>query len=214
MWVLACRRKRSADNGDSAEVQMKAKIGIIGNGNVGSALARGLARAGYEVQTTGKEPGKVRETGAWAQIVILAVPYGEQDNAVRELGETIHGKPVVDVSNALTKDMQLAIGFSTSAAEELQKKARDARVVKAFNTIFAQHMDKGRVRDEQLTTLVAGEDDAAKQQVLELARAIGFDAVDAGPLRNARWIEAMGFLNIQLGYVQKLGPQMGFRLVR
>jgi 8-hydroxy-5-deazaflavin:NADPH oxidoreductase len=193
---------------------MKPKIGIIGNGNVGTALMRGLGRAGYGVRAAGREPAAVRDAGTWADVIILAVPFGELENAVRELGDGYHGKPLVDVSNALDKNMQLALGFTTSGAEELQKKARDAKVVKAFNTIFAQHMDKGRVRDEQLTVLAAGEDAAAKETVLQMARDIGFDAVDAGPLKNARWLEAMGYLNIQLGYVQKLGPNMGFRLVR
>jgi predicted dinucleotide-binding enzyme len=85
--------------------------------------------------------------------------------------------------------------------------------VKAFNTVFAAHMDSGRLADQQLTAFVAGDDAGAKQQVLELARGIGFDPLDAGPLRNSRWLETLGFLNIQLGYVVGLGSKIGFRLV-
>src|SRR5262245_13746380 len=121
----------------------------------------------------------------------MAVPFGALDDAVRELGDTIHGKTVVDVTNALAPDHQLAVGFTTSGAEELQKKVPDARVVKALNTVFAQQMDSGRVKDQQLTAFAAGEDARAKQQVLELLRALGFDAVDAGPLKNARWLETL-----------------------
>ena len=66
---------------------MKPKVGIIGDGNVGSALARGLERAGYEVRRVGKDPNRVRDTGMWADAVILAVPFGAVDDAVAELGE-------------------------------------------------------------------------------------------------------------------------------
>lgn len=191
---------------------MKAKVGIIGDGNVGSALARGLERAGYEVRTVGKDPQRVKETGTWSDVVILAVPYGAVDDAVRALGESLQGKIVVDVTNALTADMQLATGCTTSAVESLQQKARGAKVVKAFNTQFATHMDSGRVDGQQLTVFAAADDAAAKNQVLQMARDIGFDAVDAGPLQNARYLEPLGYLNIQLGYVIGLGPEIGLRL--
>jgi predicted dinucleotide-binding enzyme len=70
---------------------MKPTIGMIGNGNVGSALARGLERGGYAVRAVGNEPAKIKETGQWADVVILAVPYGAVDDAVRELGASIQG---------------------------------------------------------------------------------------------------------------------------
>lgn len=192
---------------------MKRKVGIIGQGNVGSALERGLSRAGHDARAVGNDAAAVRECGAWADIVVLAVPFSAVDDAVGELGETIAGKPLVDVTNALGKDHELALGYSTSGAEELQKKAPRARVVKAFNTVFAQHMDRGRLDCEQLTAFCAGDDEDAKAQVLDLARDIGFDAVDAGPLVNARWLEALGYLNIQLGYGVQMGPAIGFKLV-
>jgi predicted dinucleotide-binding enzyme len=192
---------------------MKTRVGIVGKGNVGSALARGFQRGGHEVRSAGKEPGAVREVASWAEVVVLAVPFAAVGDAVREMGDGVRGKVLLDVTNALTGDMQLALGCTTSGAEELQKKAAGARVVKAFNTVFAQHMDRGEVKGEKLTLLVAGDDPGAKERVLGLGRDVGFDAVDAGPLRNARWLETLGFLNIQLGYVVGLGPQIGFRLV-
>ena len=73
-----------------------------------------------------------------------------------------------------------------------------ANVVKAFNTVFAQHMSTGTVNGEVLTAFVAGDNGAARKAVLELARAIGFDAVDSGPLKNARYLEPLAFLNIQI----------------
>jgi predicted dinucleotide-binding enzyme len=192
---------------------MKPKVGIIGDGNVGSALRRGLERAGYQVRAVGKNPPEVKETGSWADVVILAVPYGAVADAVDELGDGITGKPLVDVTNAVTSDMQLASGCTTSGAETLQQKARAAKVVKAFNTQFAAHMDSGGVDGQQLTTFAAGDDAAAKQHVIQMARDIGFDAVDAGPLQNARYLEPLGYLNIQLGYVIGLGTQIGLKLV-
>ena len=193
---------------------MKPKIGIIGNGNVGSALARGLERVGYAVRAVGNEPAKVKETGEWAEAVILAVPYGAVDDAVRQLGASIQAKTLVDVTNALTEDMQLASGCTTSGAEHLQQIARGARVVKAFNTQFAGHMDSGRRDGQPLTVFAAGDDAQAKQQVIEMAKAIGFDPIDAGPLQNARLLEPLGYFNIQLGYVLGLGTNMGLKLVR
>ncbi len=193
---------------------MKPKIGIIGRGNVGTALRRGLERSGYEVKSVGNDARGVRETAAWGDILVLAVPFSAIDAVVREIGDQAKGKVLVDVTNPLGKDSQLALGFTTSAAEELQKKAPGAKVVKAFNTIFAQHMDTGQVKDEKITLLASSDDAQAKAKTLELARDIGFDTVDAGPLKNARWLETLGYLNIQLGYSLKMGPQIGFKLVR
>jgi len=192
---------------------MKPRVGIIGDGNVGSALRRGLERANYDVRAVGKDPREVKDTGGWADVVILAVPYGAIEDAIRELGDGIAGKALVDVTNALTGDMQLASGCTTSGAEALQQNARGARVVKAFNTQFASHMDSGAVDGQQLTTFVAGDDPRAKEQVMQMARDIGFDAVDAGPLQNARLLEPLGYFNIQLGYALGLGTQIGLKLV-
>ncbi len=192
---------------------MKPKVAVIGKGNVGSALGSGLERAGYDVRLVGKDPGRAREAAAWGQVIILATPYGALDEVIREMGDAASGKPLVDATNVLAPDFQLALGFTTSGAEELQKKAPSAKVVKAFNTVFAQHMATGQVKGTALTLFVAGDDQGAKEQVLGLGRDIGFDAVDAGPLNNARWLETLGYLNIQLGYMLKMGTEIGFKLV-
>ena len=189
------------------------KIGIIGHGNVGSALQAGLSGAGHEVRAVGREPGAVREAGAFGEVIILAVPFGEIDNAVRELGDTLNGKTVVDATNALTPDMNLAVGFTTSGAEELQKKAPAAKVVKAFNTALAHTMNGGRIGGDQLAGLVAADDADAKAAVLSLVKDLGFDPIDAGPLASARQLEPLALLNIKLGFVQGYGPNSGFRFV-
>jgi predicted dinucleotide-binding enzyme len=191
---------------------MQQKIAIVGAGNVGKSLREGLVRSGYEVRAVGR--GKVAETAAWADTIILAVPFAALPDVARELQTAADGKTVVDVSNALTPDMQLALGFSTSGAEELQKALPRARVVKAFNTVFAQHMSRGSVLGQQLSLFAAGDDTAARKTVLELGKAIGFDAIDAGPLKNARHLEPLGYFNIQLGYVLGNGPDIGFKLIR
>ena len=192
---------------------MKPKIGIIGSGNVGTALRRGLEGTGYTVQSAGRDPNGLLTTAAWGEILILAVPFGAIDDVLRQVGDTINGKILLDVTNALTPDYQLALGCTTSGAEELQRKVPKAKVVKAFNTMFAQNMSTGKVKGEKLTLFVAGDDGTAKNLVLSAGRDIGFDTVDAGPLKNARWMETLGYFNIQLGYTLKMGTEIGFKLV-
>jgi predicted dinucleotide-binding enzyme len=190
------------------------KIGIIGNGRVGSALARGFRCVGHEVRTVTGDTQALRDVAAWGEIILLAVPFAAIDEVVKHAGAALAGKTVVDVTNALDRNMNLAVGFTTSGAEELQKKLPDARIVKAFNTVFAQHMDVGRLGDNPLTAFVAADDPAAKQTVMQLAQGIGFDAVDAGSLKNARLLEPLAFLNMQLGHVLGMGTHIGFRLLR
>lgn len=190
------------------------KIAIIGDGNVGGALARGLKRAGYDVRAVGNDKAAIREAASWGEVVVLAVPFTAIDDVIKDVAGGFDGKTLVDATNALDATMSLAVGFSTSGAEELQKKVPHARVVKAFNTQFAQHMDSGRLGDQSLTVFVAADDAGAKREVTELATAIGFEVVDAGPLANARLLEPVGYLNIQLGYVLGLGSQIGLKLVR
>jgi predicted dinucleotide-binding enzyme len=192
---------------------MSPNIGIIGKGRVGRALTRGLQQAEYAVKSVGRDRDGVQRIGAWADVIILAVPYGEIDETLEELGGTVDGKIVIDVTNALTPDYRLALGYSTSGAEELQKKLPSARVVKAFNTVFAANMETGRVKEQRLTAFVASDDREAKQTALAFAAAIGFDAVDAGELQNARLLEPLGYLNIQLGAKLGMGTDIGFELV-
>jgi predicted dinucleotide-binding enzyme len=194
---------------------MKQKIGIIGKGNVGKAIQAGAQRAGHEVRMIGKGGG-VKDTAAWADIVILAVPYTVVEAVAAEIGSAANGKPVVDVTNVLAKEGTLALGFTTSGAEQLQKKLPGAHVAKAFNTVFAQSMSSGKVKGGALFLPVAADDATAKAAVVQLAKDIGFDAVDAGPLANARLLEPLGFLNIQLGYVvnKGMGGGIGFALLR
>lgn len=190
------------------------KIAIIGNGNVGSALASGLSRTGHEVRAVGREDNATREAAENADLIIVAVPFGAVDEAARDIGTAASGKVVIDATNALTPTMKLAVDSSTtSGAEELQKKLPEARVAKAFNTSFATAMATGHMNGEQLAGLVAADDADAKAQVLGLVQQLGFDPIDAGPLASARLLEPLALLNIKLGFVQGSGPNSGFRLV-
>ncbi len=188
------------------------RIAIVGDGNVGTALTQGLTRAGHEVQAVGREPGRVKELAQWGEVVVLAVPFAERQNALREMGDAIQGKVLVDVTNAVGKEGYVG-NLQKSGAEEVQEWARGARVVKAFNTVFAQNMGTGQVHGERISAFVAADDEGAKRRVLQLAEGIGFDPVDAGPLKNARWLEPAAMLNMQLGYGAGLGPSIGLKLV-
>ena len=191
----------------------KPKIAIVGNGNVGSAIQKGAQKAGYEARATGADAKDIRAAGAWGDMVILAIPAPARQDAIKNLGE-VTGKTVVDPTNLLSADWSYAGDLKKSGAEQVQEWARGARVVKAFNTVFAQNMTTGRVNGESLSLLVAGDDAEAKKQVLDLGKAMGFQAVDAGPLQHARYLEALGFLNIQLGYgPTKYGTDIGFKVV-
>ena len=195
----------------------RTRIGIIGAGNMGSAFAKRLAAAGHEVAIAAKNPAhaekaaaaaggtaravRAEEVAKGADVVILAVPYGAAADALRGAGD-VRGKTVVDITNPLTADMSgLSVGHTTSAAEEIQKAAPNAKVVKAFNTVFAQVLGgtgKGQV-------FFAGDDAGAKDAVRALIESAGFEAVDAGPLSNARYLEPLGMLNIYFGYVAGRG---------
>ena len=192
---------------------MKAKVAIAGDGNVGSNLQKGLAKAGYEASAVGREPKKLREKALEASVIVLAVPFGAVDDTLRELGDAVNGKILIDTTNRLTKSMQLQPG-ETSGAEELQKKVPKAKVVKAFNTTFAATMSTGGVKGEKITIFAASDDKEARKTVAQMAKDIGFDAIEAGPLMNARYLEALAVLNIQLAYVEGFGAEMGFRLAR
>ena len=186
------------------------KIAIIGNGNVGSGLANVLSKTQHQVGTFGRADDVANAVNE-ADIVILATPYG----AAAELAEQADftGKIVIDVSNPVTEDFSaLQLGTTTSAAEAIAALVPGAFVVKAFNTIFAQHYAGDLKLDGQpLQTFVAADDETARDTVKTLAAEVGFEPVDVGPLSTARQLEPLGFLNIQFGYVHGKGTEIAPR---
>lgn len=202
------------------------KVGIIGAGNMGSAFARRLSAAGHDVAITSRDVedalGVASEVGnavraiaqdelaGSAEVIIAATPYAHQVDALRASGK-LDGKTVIEISNPMKPDMSgLAVGLTTSAAEEVARAVDGAKVVKAFNTVFAQVLEKtpSGSRAGTVQVFFAGDDDSAKNQVRSLIESIGFEPVDAGPLSNARYLEPLGMLNIYLGYVAKLGTDI------
>jgi predicted dinucleotide-binding enzyme len=191
------------------------KVAIIGKGHVGSAVAKGLTSKGHEVKFGHRDPKEpVLEAAKWGEIVFIAVPYDAVAQTAKELGSAADGKPVVDVTNAIGPKGELAVGFSTSGAEELQKMLPKAFVVKALNTVFAANQSTGQIGKEQLTLFVAGDQAKAKNTVMLLGKDIGFEPIDAGPLKNARYLEPMAMLIINLGYMLGMGTNIGYKLVK
>jgi len=191
------------------------KIAIIGKGNVGSALGKGLTRAGHEIKFGHRDPSEpVSEAAKWGQIIILAVPHNNSVDAIENVKPFADGKTVIDVMNALGPKMELGISCTTSSAEETQKKLPNAFVVKAFNTVFAKNQSTARVGNEKLTAFIAGDDADAKKTVAKLTGDIGFDPVDCGPLKNARYLEAMGNMLINLAYTYGMGTDIGYKLAK
>ena len=186
------------------------KIAIIGNGNVGPGLANVLSQTQHEVGPFGRADD-IANAVTEAHIVILATPYG----AVAEIADQadFNGKIVIDVSNPVTEDFSaLQLGTTTSAAEAIAALVPGAFVVKAFNTIFAQHYAGDLKLDGQpLQTFIAADDETARDTVKTLAAEAGFEPIDAGPLSTARQLEPLGFLNIQFGYVLGKGTEIAPR---
>ncbi len=198
------------------------RIGIIGAGDVGAALARASARANHSVHISsddGEEKKVASEVGGTAgdntevvnaaEIVILAVPFEAVDAIVQEVGDGLSGKVLVDVTNHFSAD-QLG---APSNAEKIQEMTRGAKVVKAINTIFAGNQDSPEVDGVQLDGFVAADDDEAKRKVLEFVESLGFRPVDVGPLAMARALEGMGALNISLNMKDGAQWQTGWKLV-
>jgi predicted dinucleotide-binding enzyme len=150
-----------------------------------------------------------------AEIIVLAVPFGAVEAAISGAGD-LTGKTLIDITNPITPDyMALTIGHTTSAAEEIAKLAPGAHVVKAFNTIFWQALPFDVRRGKPaVQVLIAGDNAAAKQAASALATDLEFEAIDAGPLTNARFIEPVGELNIHFGYALGWGTSIAPAWVR
>lgn len=198
------------------------RVGIVGAGNMGAAFARRLSGAGHDVFITSRTPDEAKRVAETlpenvnaleqsqladrVDVLIAATPFAEQVNALRGTGN-LSGKTIVDISNPLTSDMSgLVVGHTTSAAEEIAKALDGARVVKAFNTVFSQVLGDGRTAGVQV--FYAGDDENAKRTVRTLIDSLRFEPIDAGPLRNARYLEPVGMLNIYLGYMAKMGTDI------
>lgn len=208
------------------------KIAIIGAGAFGSALAHRLVRSGHSVTLSESATGSDRlraatsETGATAapttqavtaaEMIVLAVPFSAIDDVLTpEVKLAVRDKIVVDVTNPLSPDhMSLSIGHSTSGGEEIAAKLPGSQVVKSFSTLLAATLATPVIGGTKLMVPVAGDNPAAKRAVLDLATELGFDALDAGPLSNARYLEPAMELVLQFAFVMKMGTGIGLALAR
>jgi 8-hydroxy-5-deazaflavin:NADPH oxidoreductase len=189
-------------------------IGIIGAGNMGSGLGKLWAQNGHQLMFsysrdttklekiaqeigTNASVGTPAEALQFADVVLLSVPYGAVQDALKAAG-SLDGKILFSIVNALLPDMSgMAVGTTTSAAEEIAKLAIGARVVEAL-PVFAEVLNSSSRRfGEQLATVFyTGDDEAAKQVVADLLREIDVEPVNAGSLKNSRYVEpAMMLLN-------------------
>ena len=202
---------------------------IIGFGAIGQALARAFARKNLQVTVASRRAPEViaseakaigptvtassLEEALKAQIVILAVPFGLQNELAK--AADWQGKIVIDATNPVLPDLSgLSLGTTTSAAEQVAQWASGAHVVKAFNTIGFNIMADPSFGPSRALLFYCGDDAAAKQTVKSLAAELGFDPQDAGPLRQARLLEPFALLWISLAYGQGYGRDFAFQLLR
>ena len=202
------------------------RIGIIGAGSLGSALGARLDSAGHEIMFGGESTalevakridarvGTNAQAAAFGEVVVLAVPYAAVDGALEEAG-SLDGHVLWSCVNALKRDLSgLAIGFRTSAAEEVARRAGDARVVAAIPP-FANALASGDLGyDAELSpsVFVCGDDAGAKHLVAGLVGDLGAHPVDAGPLVSARFVEPAMMLLIRLAYAD-LPRDLALRLL-
>lgn len=195
-------------------------ITIIGTGNMAKGIASRLLSGGHSVALHARDQAKggalVGELSSFAaggarvtavpmgsapdQIVILAVHYGDPVKAVaNEYGSLLEGRVLVDITNPVDfATFQLIPDAGTSGAEQIANLFKGAKVVKAFNTVFAGSLIQGEAGGQEIDVFIAGDDAEAKQSVSELVRSSGMRPLDAGPLAYARHLEGFALIHMSL----------------
>ncbi len=202
------------------------RVTVIGSGNVGSAIARAATNAGLEVTVADIAAGKLEalpeelgidtstdlaKASSAADIIALAVPYAAVAGVASQLADIVAGKIVIDATNPIGGEGP--VNLERSGAETIQDLLPGARVVKAFNTVFAGNQDTAEVDGVQLDGFVASDDGDAKAEVSRFLEQVGFRVIDCGPLAAARYLEAMAILNISLNAANKWPWRTGWKLV-
>jgi NADPH-dependent F420 reductase len=189
-------------------------ITVIGTGNMARGIATRALAGGHSVTLLGTETEKAEELARElsgdvragqvgdplaGDVVVLAVWYAAIGDVLGTYGDQLNGKVVVDITNPIDVDafepLELEAG---SAAQEIAAKAPGAKVVKAFNTTFAGTLGEGRVADQPLDVLIASDADDAKETVSRIVADAGLRPIDAGPLKRAHELEALGYLHMVL----------------
>src|SRR5438105_1710093 len=210
------------------------RIGILGSGLMGGKLGTLFARAGHEVvfsyahseqklkRLAREAQGNARagtpgEAAREAEALLLAVHWSRVDDVLKQTGD-LSGKVIVSCSLPMNADdTGLVIAHSSSGSEELAKMVPKARVVSAFNTVPSEVLFgvyEARRKATRPSLVYCGDDESGKQVAAELIRDVGFDPVDAGPLRIARYTEPFALLVAQLAYEGAEGPELAYRFER
>lgn len=189
-----------------------AHISIIGTGNMAQAISGIVTKGGNTVELFGQADTAQTITG---DIVVLAVPYPAVDQIIAERPGQFDGKIVVDITNPLNFETfdSLVVPADGSAAAVIAEKLPNSRVLKAFNTTFAATLASGAVGPLTTTVLIAGDDSDAKATLSGIISAGGLKAVDAGALKRARELEALGFLQLTLAASERISWTGGFGVV-
>jgi NADPH-dependent F420 reductase len=205
------------------------KIGIIGAGDVGGTLGKSWRQKKHDVmfgvrnlQSQNVQRlaqmdksltfGNINDAVAFGDVILFAIPWTSIEETVR--GRNLSGKIVIDPTNPLTPDLRQLAFDDSSVAERIANLAKGAKVVKAFNTIGAQTLNNLIFGSNRADLFLCGDDTHSKRVVGELAADIGFDVVDIGSLANARMLENLALLWIELALRQELGPNIAFKLLR
>jgi len=190
-----------------------AHVSIIGTGNMGSAISALATKGGHTVEAFNSADVDKPVTG---DIVVLAVPYPAVADVIAKRGEQFDGKIVVDITNPLNFETfdSLTVAADASATAEIAAALPASRVLKAFNTNFAATLASGQAGGHPTTVLVAGDDADAKALLAEIVTAGGLRAIDAGGLKRARELEAVGFLQITLAAADKTSWTGGFAVTQ
>jgi len=207
------------------------RIGILGSGSMGGKLGTLFARAGHDVvfsyarseqklkklarDAKGKaRAGTPRQAAQEADAILLAVHWSRVDDVLQQAGD-VSGKVMVSCSLPMNADdSDLVIAHTSSGAEALAKKLPKARVVSAFGTVPSEvlfDVFEARRRATKPSLVYCGDDASSKQVAAQLIRDVGFDPVDAGPLRIARYTEPFTLLIAQLAYEGDQGPELAYR---
>ncbi len=206
------------------------KVTIVGAGNMGHGIGTRVVAGGHQVEIVDRDATEAHklagELGGAAtaldpgarfggQLVVFAVYYPGIKDAVQQYADQLASKVVVDITNPVDTQTwdRLATPPGTSSAEEVQQLLpQGTPVVKAFNTTFASTLVAGEVDGQQLDVLIAGDDQAAKQQVSQLVSDGGLRPIDVGPLTRAQQLEHLGLLHISLQQPLGLGFGSAIRL--
>ncbi len=206
------------------------KIGILGTGRMGQKLAEIWSKLGHEVMLGSREAAKAermaQEMGHGVrggdyqttavdtpqEIIVFAFPWYALTDVQREIGK-LEGKIIIDCLNPLMSSGSLALGHKWSAGEEIQQLFPLAYVVKAFNGIHYQSLDKPLFSGQPASLFYCSNFDQAKTAVSQLATEMGFAPVDCGPIKHARYLEPLATLWIQMAFHMGQGPEMAFVLL-